>query len=523
MIRSRGTADRIAALSETQRALLSKLTAEARLGSHRGPGGGGRLAAFITTDSSALDGVDPSQAELCDYLGERLPAYMVPSSFQFLDTFPLLPNGKIDLAAVSRLYTEPADVERPLLEPRNPVERTLAEIWRSVLEIDTVGAYDDFFELGGDSMLSIQVVSMAHEAGLALTPNDVLNFPILADLALRCSHSSITSTAADSAQDESLDPAASVRPEGGSRESVAAGEGEVTPELNRLPLFIVHGTVNMTARIRRYAGPHRPLYLFSSHWSDAKLDSDATMEQMAEEYLVELRTLQPKGPYYICGYSIGGPVAFEMAQSLARNGQKVGLLLLIDPPKLLRIHGAIPKVERGDPVSAASSTLSSGTESRRQKLGRHYDALSKMTVSEKGRYVWARIRHFIFRPIALKLSAARRILILRFCATCRNLNLSVPAAYRREYVRWVHHRAWRNYRPKPYGYDVLVIRAKESLYAEDLDSWANVVTGRFDVERFDGEHLDLVLNPETIDQWAPRLIELLEMRQMASVETANRR
>ena len=74
-----------------------------------------------------------------------------------------------------------------------------------------------------------------------------------------------------------------------------------------------------------------------------------------------------------------------------------------------------------------------------------------------------------------------------------------------------------------YDYDVLVIRAKESRYAEDLDSWANFVTGRFDVELFDGEHLDLVLKPETIDQWAPRLIELLEMRQMASVETANRR
>jgi hypothetical protein len=108
---------------------------------------------------------------------------MIPYQFVFLDALPLTPNGKVDRERLP----EP-DAQRPVLQvayvpPGNEVERTLAEIWSEILGIDKVGRYDNYFELGGDSLLILRVVSQAKHAGLPLMPKHLFEHQTIAELA----------------------------------------------------------------------------------------------------------------------------------------------------------------------------------------------------------------------------------------------------------------------------------------------------------------------------------------------------
>ncbi len=121
--------------------------------------------------------------QLRNFLKERLPEYMVPSSFLFLDALPLTPNGKIDRRSLPA--PEPLELASAAAveSPRNPVEKTLARVWSQVLGVKRVGIHDNFFELGGDSILSIQVIAKAHQVGLQLTPKQLFVHQTIAELA----------------------------------------------------------------------------------------------------------------------------------------------------------------------------------------------------------------------------------------------------------------------------------------------------------------------------------------------------
>ena len=117
------------------------------------------------------------------YLQERLPEYMVPSSFVLMDALPLTPNGKVHREALPAPDTGRPQLESVYVAPISPVERELAEIWQEVLRLDRVGTRDNFFELGGDSILSIQVVARATQAGLRITPQQMFQHQTIAELA----------------------------------------------------------------------------------------------------------------------------------------------------------------------------------------------------------------------------------------------------------------------------------------------------------------------------------------------------
>ena len=119
-------------------------------------------------------------ASVRDFLRQRLPAYMVPSAFVLLPTMPLMPNGKLDRAA---LPAPSAEEEREYVAPRSEAERTLAAVWAEVLGVERVGVTDNFFELGGDSIQGLQMVSRARQAGLHLTPRQMYQHQTIAELA----------------------------------------------------------------------------------------------------------------------------------------------------------------------------------------------------------------------------------------------------------------------------------------------------------------------------------------------------
>ncbi|HVR96470.1 MAG TPA: amino acid adenylation domain-containing protein, partial [Thermoanaerobaculia bacterium] len=252
-----------------------------------------RLVAYV-----AGEGL-PESGDLRSFLSRRLPEYMVPSAFVFLDALPLTPNGKVDRAALSASAApeRARDLER--LAPRDVLELRLVRLWEELLGLASLGVRDDFFELGGHSLLAVQLVARIQKSfGRALPLAAVLRNP-------------------------TVERMAAVLREGG--EPARGVLVELAPGTGR-PFFCVHaigGEVLSYVSLARQLEVDRPIY-------GVQAQGDATVEEMAARYVQALREVQPEGPYSLGGWSMGGVVAFEMACQLERQGEVVEPVVLID-------------------------------------------------------------------------------------------------------------------------------------------------------------------------------------------------
>lgn len=132
-----------------------------------------RLVAYVVGDSNA--------GAWREYLKAKLPSYMVPSGFVMMEAIPLTANGKVDHDALP--LPEEEKINSECVAPRSSNEKKLATIWKQVLGVKKVGIYDNFFEIGGDSILSIQIISQASQMGLKFTPKQMFECPTIAELA----------------------------------------------------------------------------------------------------------------------------------------------------------------------------------------------------------------------------------------------------------------------------------------------------------------------------------------------------
>ncbi|MEO5731031.1 MAG: amino acid adenylation domain-containing protein, partial [Byssovorax sp.] len=139
-----------------------------------------RLVGYLV----CADGQAPVVGDLRAFLKDRLPEYMVPSTFVLLGEMPLTSSGKVNRRALPAPEVGPrAETGAEFIAPRSPAEETLCRIWAGILRLPEVGIHDNFFELGGDSILSIQVVARALQAGLHLTPRQLFQHQTVAELA----------------------------------------------------------------------------------------------------------------------------------------------------------------------------------------------------------------------------------------------------------------------------------------------------------------------------------------------------
>ncbi|HEX6291076.1 MAG TPA: amino acid adenylation domain-containing protein, partial [Herpetosiphonaceae bacterium] len=150
-----------------------------------------RLVAYIVAEEPGENQGQPTpnlelgtwNLELRSHLQAKLPPYMVPSAFVLLDALPLTPNGKVDRQALPAPETIGAGSGAATMPPVTETERTLARIWAEVLRLEQVGIHDNFFDLGGDSILGIQVTARANQAGLPLSAQQTFQFQTIAELA----------------------------------------------------------------------------------------------------------------------------------------------------------------------------------------------------------------------------------------------------------------------------------------------------------------------------------------------------
>jgi long-subunit acyl-CoA synthetase (AMP-forming)/aryl carrier-like protein len=141
--------------------------------------GNKRLVAYVIPDKDKL----PSISNLRGYLQQKLPEYMVPSAFVTLESLPLTPNGKLDRRALPQKWDHVFE-ETAFTEPQTPTEKELAQIWMAVLELEKVGINESFFEIGGHSLMAMQLVSRVRSCfGVELALCDFFAAPTIQDLA----------------------------------------------------------------------------------------------------------------------------------------------------------------------------------------------------------------------------------------------------------------------------------------------------------------------------------------------------
>lgn len=249
-------------------------------------------------------------------LREKLPSYMIPSEFVFLDSLPVTPSGKIDRKALSRAELRETRIGKDFEAPTGELERQTAALFEKLLQHQPVGRGDDFFLLGGDSLKATQ---------LHLHLEDFLGVPVPLETLFR------DATVAGIARH--LHDLQHSTPQGASR---------IPPVLiplrksGRKPiLFLLHG-----AKGQAFVSPHfletigedQPVYAFQATGLDRSRMRRYTIEEMAAEYVRAIDQVQGGGPYFLGSLCAGSLVAIEMAKQLREAGKIVGPLLLIDPP-----------------------------------------------------------------------------------------------------------------------------------------------------------------------------------------------
>ncbi|MDO8544834.1 MAG: amino acid adenylation domain-containing protein [Opitutaceae bacterium] len=273
------------------------------------PSGAKCLVAYIVPKHFPAPAPDTLRA----FLEEKIPEYLMPSVFAAVDVMPLNANGKVDVAALPSFDGSRPELQGKYIGPRDEVEANLTEIWENVLGVKPIGVHDRFFDLGGHSLLAVRVVAQVEKwFGKKLPVAAIFQHRTIEQLArlLRANETRYASVT-----------------------SLVEIQGHGT----RAPLYLVHGVGGGMfwgySNLARHLGTDQPLYAFKSRGLDG-LPEWPTIEEMAANYIADLRAHQPRGPYLLGGYCFGGIVAYEMARQLHGQGERVALLGLMNcsPP-----------------------------------------------------------------------------------------------------------------------------------------------------------------------------------------------
>ncbi len=261
------------------------------------------LAAYVST-------ADPKtlETELPAFLRQVLPEHMVPAFFVFVETLPKTTSGKIDRRTLRESKEfRPASTSEDI-DPRDSLEQQLIEIWESTLCVDKISIKDDFFDLGGNSLLAVKLfyeIEKALHKKLALAT--LFRAPTVEKLA------EIFRRGSSSGYESSLVP--------------------IQPNGAKPPFFCVHaagGNVLFYRDLSRRLGTNQPFYGIQARRIGGAQVAHNDLREMAAYYIEEMRTIQPKGPYYIGGASFGGMVALEMAHQLKEQNEEVAFVAFFD-------------------------------------------------------------------------------------------------------------------------------------------------------------------------------------------------
>lgn len=451
-------------LSEIEATLAQQeLVGECIVVANESATGDKRLVAYVVPrQPSSING------ELRAFLKQKLPDYMVPSSFVVLDSLPLTASGKLNrraLPAPDQLKQSRSDTA-PFVAPRTQAEKLLATIWADLLETPEIGINANFFEAGGHSLMAVRLFCLIQKRfGRNLPLATLFKAPTIAQLAAILEAEKQTDSQAGWS-------------------SLVAINAERSPQKSsKPPFFCVHalgGNVLEYYDLANHLGKDQPFYGLQSAGLTGKHTPHTRVEDMAAHYIKELRELQPTGPYYIGGRSLGGMIAFEMARQLRAEGQEVGLLALLDTypsgyAKLLRDQDA----RRARFDRAVSRTKA------------HLGNLKGLSLIDKMFYLRAKSK---FAPRKIKSQLWRRVY-----SSFENRGRPLPRAL--QDIKELNSLAVREYVPQVYAGQITLFWASTDLRAavDFVGGWRALAGGGIDVHEIPGTHLDIIKEPHVAE------------------------
>ncbi len=455
-----------------------------------------RLVAYIVPNQDQI----PTVKDLRDFLSQQLPNYMIPSAFVTLDALPLTPSGKVDRRTllaynlpsnfVSLGTTPQADngivdsrvlpnTSRIILDTgfdakRNPTEEILVAIWAEVLGLKQIGIHDNFFELGGHSLLAMRLFNEIEKTlGTRLSLATLFQKQTIAELA------TILHQEESSQEWESL---------------VMIQQGKPT----KPPLFCIHaiwGNVLFYRKLAHYLLPDQPFYGLQAQGLDGKRSPLTSIPEMASQYIKEMQRIQPLGPYFLGGFSLGGQIAFEVARQLHALGQEVRLLAVFDC---------------GAPVVTQYSVDATNTKPKTlwELSFSHLNNLLNLKPQDKKNYLWERINwHLRAGKASIFYKSYLRYIKRSFI----NLRILDVAA--------ANHQAFRSYVPQEiYPGKVTLFLSASSLQKleDDPKLWDKAATGGVEIYQIPGAIHTTLMEEPSVRLLAEKLTVCLQQVQADS-------
>jgi aspartate racemase len=346
-------------------------------------------------------------------------------------------------------------VEENFAPPLTPFEEALAGIWREVLRLDSVGIHDNFFELGGHSLLAVRLLEKIEKTfGKNLPLATLFQSPTIEQQAKILQQSGWSS------------PWFSLVP--------------IQPSGSRPPFFGIHTLGKGQEHYRniaRHLGSDQPIYgldyWLATQTKDKKQDLNTwSVEELAAHYIKEMRILQPEGPYFLAGFSFGGIVAYEIAQQLVKQDQKVALLVLFDT--------ACP----------ALSVKSLGFH----RFEIHLKKLSQLEMKEKLAYIMSKVKYKIQKKLKWIKSFFLKVAEKFYLKS----KLPMPYALHYSLIVEANRKLASDYALQVYPGQVTLFRTTDQAVKYDQFSdlgWSALALGGVEIQEVPGNHLDILKEP----------------------------
>ncbi len=410
-----------------------------------------QLVAYVVPQRETVSAEDLRAA-----LRQRLPDYMVPSQFVFLTSLPLTPNGKVNRRALPGPEAAGPVAAEKQMQPRDPREKKLVEIWQAVLGVSPIGIQENFFDLGGHSLLAAKLIATLEKTtGERLSLADVFRAPTIAHMATLLR------------QQEQAPEFTGIIP--------------IQPHGSKPPLFWVRGATLFLALARRLGLDQPSFGLHLTAAEASQLSRRCTLEEIAGAFVRKMRQVQPEGPYHLAGLCVNGVLAYEMARQITAAGQQVALLVMFDAQN--------PVYYRDYSQEGLYNVLS-------QRIAFHLLKMKSVRASDLGLYArerWQGVR--------------RRWNRVRW-------HLAYERGWRGQEdlqdLDRITHPAAEEYCPGPYNGRVVLFQSTdwpEGQYWDLRQGWSKVAPS-LDYQRIEGAH-EAIFHEDNVDDFALKLTKCL--------------
>jgi amino acid adenylation domain-containing protein len=405
-----------------------------------------RAAAVALEDEKLvawLLGEPVANAELRQWLSERLPGYMVPAHFFFEVSLPLTGNGKLDRRALPSLRDRKVALDQTPAAAADELESRLVEIWEAVLEQTPVSTTASFFELGGQSLQAVRLVMrIEEETGKQIPLSVLFGSPTVRQIAAYIRQHT---TAA-----------------------IVPGIAAIQPHGWKRPVFLVEAR-SLFWKLGQLLGPGQPL--FGLEWPAVEeLGAPVTFEKIAAHHVKTIRAQQPHGPYVVGGWCIAAIVAWEIAQQLTAAGEQVELVMLFDGSNPAPFLDAPYQERVGKTMTKMMASAAF-----------HYGYLSKLPAAERLPYVGARWHTFVW--------VTKRWLGHFLGSESEDSPKAISKALLQAMVK---------YRPKRYSGRVAYFRrghVPNKGYFEPDYGWGRLMDRELEVYKTGGRHQEMFVSP----------------------------